>query len=201
MSTSGVAGSQSAESEMTTTTSAVAVTINSYVGIMPRPGEAGIAIFDGKEISTFVKNWETDCEEYGLTEAQKCKKFPRYCTQGIGEAVEKLKEYNDGNWELLKKELKQLFWQTDRPKNSIAALIELIGEAKSGKMTVDMYVLKYTAITQEIIDKNAMSTFDRNVRLLEGLSEVIQSKVFDCCSDKRWQMLEHDVNMEEPKKI
>jgi hypothetical protein len=137
--------------------------------------------------------------EYGLTEIQKCKRFPRYCTKDIGEAVEKLNGYADRNWELLQKELKQLFWQDDPPKNSIAALIKLIGEAKSGKMTVDMYVLKYTAMTQELVENNAMSTFDRNVRLLEGLTEGIQSKVLDHCSDKKWRMLEHDVNTEEPE--
>jgi hypothetical protein len=175
MNSSGEVGSEFVEPETTKTTkpSAAAVSINSYVGIMPRPGEAGTAIFDGKEVSTFVKNWEMDCEEYGLTEAQKCRKFPRYCTREIGEVVEKLKGYEDGNWESFKVELKRLFWQADPPKNSIAALVKLLGEAKAGKMTVDMYVLKYTTITQELVDKNAMSTFDRNVRLLEGLSEGI----------------------------
>jgi hypothetical protein len=185
-----------------TTTEAVTgtmTTIHSYVGIMPRPGEAGITMFDGKEVSTFIKNWEMDCEEYGLNAVQMCKKFPRYCTEEIGEAVEKLNGYDEGNWELFKKELKQLFWQADPPKNSIAALVKLIRDAKSGKMTVDMYVLKYTAMTQELIEKNAMSTFDRNVQLLEGLSEVVQSKVFEDCSDRKWRMLEHDVNSEEPR--
>jgi hypothetical protein len=199
MNTGSKAGSQSVEPETTTTASAAAVTINSYVGIMPRPGEAGITMFDGKEVSTFIKNWEMDCEEYGLNAVQMCKKFPRYCTEEIGEAVEKLNEYDEGNWELFKKELKQLFWQADPPKNSIAALVKLIGDAKSGKMTVDMYVLKYTVMTQELVEKNAMSIFDRNVRLLEGLSEVIQSKVFEYCSDRKWRMLEHDVNSEEPR--
>jgi hypothetical protein len=158
-----------------------------------------MVVFEGKEVSTFIKNWEMDCEEYGLNEVQKCKKFPPYCTKEIGEAVEKLRGYDEGNWELFKKELKQLFWQDDPPKNSIAALVKLIGEAKAGRMTVDMYVLKYTAITQELVDRNAISTFDRNVRLLEGLSEGIQSKVFEHCSDRKWRMLEHDVDTEEPK--
>jgi hypothetical protein len=182
-----------------TTPGATTTTIRSYLGLMPRPGQAGMAVFEGKEVSTFIKNWEMDCEEYGLTEIQKCKKFPRYCTKEIGEAVEKLRGYDEGNWELFKRELKQLFWQDDPPKNSIAALVKLIGEAKAGKMTVDMYVLRYTTITQELVDKNAISTFDRNVRLLEGLSEAIQSKVFEHCSDKKWRMLEHDVDTEEPK--
>jgi hypothetical protein len=78
-------------------------------------------------------------------------------------------------------------------------LVKLLGEAKAGKMTVDMYVLKYTTITQELIDKNAMSIFDQNIRLLEGLSEGIQSRVLDYCNDKKWRILEHNVNTEEPE--
>jgi hypothetical protein len=50
-----------------------------------------------------------DCEEYGLTEDQKCMKFPRYCTREIDEAVEKLKGYEARNWELFKAKLKRLF--------------------------------------------------------------------------------------------
>ena len=36
------------------------------------------------------------------------------------------------------------------------------------------------------------------MRLLEGLSEEIQSKVFEYCSEKKWRMLEHDVETTEP---
>ena len=61
-----------------------------------------------------------------------------------------------------------------------------------------MYVLKYTTITDGPIRKNAMSKFDRAVRLLKGLSDEIQSKVFEYCSEQGWRMLEHDVETTEP---
>ena len=74
---------------------------------------------------------------------------------------------------VFQRKLKRLFWQTDPPKDTAAALFKLIGDAKAGKMSVDMYVLKYTTITEALIRKNAMSKFDRAVRLLEGLSDEI----------------------------
>src|SRR5436189_755828 len=86
----------------------------------------------------------------------------------------------------------------DPPKDTAAALFKLISGAKAGKMSVDMYVLKYTTITNTLVKKNAMSKFDRTVRLLEGLSDEIQSKVFEYCSEQGWRMLEHDVETTEP---
>jgi len=43
-----------------------------------------------------------------------------------------------------------------------------------------------------------MSKFDHAVWLLEGLSDEIQSKVFEYCSEQGWRMLEHDVETAEP---
>jgi len=98
----------------------------------------------------FLKNWDLECEEFGLTKAQKCRKLPCYCSQDIREAIEYLNGYINGDWAEFQRELKQLFWQTDPPKETMAALFKLIGDARAGKMSVDMYVLKYTAITQAL---------------------------------------------------
>src|SRR5438552_10459227 len=177
---------------------ATPITIHPIVGIMPRPRQPGALRFDGTGISDFLKDWELECEEYRLTDAQKCKKLPRYCGKDIGEAIQKLDGYDKGDWGVFQRELKRLFWQIDPPKDTAAALFKLIGDAKAGKMSVDMYVLKYTTITDALIRKNAMSKFDRAVRLLEGLSDEIQSKVFEYCSEQGWRMLEHDVETAEP---
>ena len=56
----------------------------------------------------------------------------------------------------------------------MAALFKLIHDARAGMMTVDMYVLKYTAITKVLVEKNVLSKFHRNVRILEGLSDDIR---------------------------
>ena len=47
------------------------ITIHPVVGVMPRPGQPGALSFDGTSVTDFLKDWEMECEEYGLTDAQK----------------------------------------------------------------------------------------------------------------------------------
>ena len=62
-----------------------------------------------------------------------------------------------------------------------------------GKINVEMYVLKYTGITEALVKRNALSKFDRNVSFLEGLSDDVQLKVFEYSREKGWRMLEHNL--------
>ena len=86
-----------------------------------------------------------------------------------------------------------MFWKTNPPKDTAATLFKFISDTKAGKMSVDMYVIKYITIIEALIRKNAISKFDCSVQLLEGLSDEIQLKVFECCSEQSWRMVEHDV--------
>ena len=174
------------------------IELRPIVGIMPRPGQPGALYFDGKNTSKFLKEWDMECDEYGLSAAQRCRKLPRYCKQDIGDVVEYMKGFLNEDWPALQEEMKKHFWQTDAPKDTVAALTKLIGDAKSNRINIDSYVLKYDAISESLVRKNAMSKFDRTVRLLDGLSGELQAKVFEVCSEKNWRMLEHDVETEEP---
>src|SRR5271154_6617058 len=170
----------------------------SFVGAMCRPGQPGALSFDGKKVSDFLRDWNAECEEYGLTDAQKCGKMPRYCTEGIRESVENLEGCKTENWAVFKEELKKLFWEADPPRNTFPALVKLINEAKEGKMPVNVYVLNYTTITNVLVASTGMSRFDQSIRLLEGLSEELRSKMFKYCSEKGWRLFAHDVEAEEP---
>ena len=170
------------------------VTIHTVVGIMPRPGQPGALSFDGNKITDFIKDWNAECEEFALTDVQKCKKLSQYCDDGIKESVENLEGCVNGDWKLFQKELKELFWETDPPKNTLTELVKVINDGKAGRIGVDLYVHKYTTITDFLVSQNAMSTLNRNVRLLEGLSEGVQLKVFERCNENKWRMIEHDVD-------
>ena len=93
----------------THSTPATPVTVHKVMGMMPRPGQPGALLFDGKKVTKFLKDWSIECEEYGLTDVQKCKRLPKYCTEDIGEVVERLKGYTSEDWTLLQSELKALF--------------------------------------------------------------------------------------------
>ncbi len=160
------------------------IIIRPIIGNMPRAGQPGALSFDGNNVTDFLKDWDMECEEYGLTDVQKCKKLPRYCNKDIGEAIQMLQGYVNEDWTVLQQELKQLFWRTDPPKETTAALFKLIGDAKDGKINVDMYVLKYTSITNALLKRNSLSKFHQRVLLLDGLSEELQTKIFEYCSEK-----------------
>src|SRR5216117_4201034 len=87
--------------------------------------QPGAMSFDGNNVTDFLKDWDMECEEYGLTDVQKCKKLPRYCNKDIGEAIQMLQGYVNEDWTVLQQELKQLFWRTDPPKETTAALLKL----------------------------------------------------------------------------
>ena len=77
------------------------ITFYPVVGVIARPGQLRTLSFDGTGISDFLKNWKLECEEYGLTDTQKCKKLPRYCSKDIGEAIQKFKNrYDKGDQSL-----------------------------------------------------------------------------------------------------
>jgi hypothetical protein len=170
------------------------VTIHPVVGIMPRPGQPGALSFDGNKITDFIKDWNAECEEFALTDVQKCEKLPLYCDDRIKENVRDLQGCVNGDWKLFQKELKELFWETDPPKNTMTELIKVINDAKAGRILVDLYVHQYTTITDFLVSQKAMSLLNRNVRLLEGLSEGVQLKVFERCNENKWRMIEHDVD-------
>jgi hypothetical protein len=170
------------------------VTVHPVVGIMPRPRQPGALSFDGNKITDFLKDWDVECEEFALTEAQKCIKLPQYCDEGIKDAVMNLQGCVNGDWKLFQEELKQLFWETDPPKNTMTELVKVINNAKAGRILVDLYVHQYTTITDFLVNQKAMSLLNRNVRLLEGLSDGVQLKVFERCNENKWRMIEHDVD-------
>ena len=66
------------------------------------------------------------------------------------------------------------------------ALNELIKKAPS--LDLKVFLLKYTAITDALIAKNVMTSFQRVNRLLEGLSEELQRKVVKFCVRHSWKI-------------
>jgi hypothetical protein len=125
-------------------------------GFMPRPGQPGAPFFDDTNVTEFLRRWNIECEDFGLSDKQKCMRLPDYCTPETKEVVELFEGYVNGDWDKLQEELKSLFWQYDRQKNTPAALNQLIREAS--EIDLNVYVLKYTAIT------DALNQRKRNVR-------------------------------------
>src|SRR5947199_7886984 len=62
----------------------------------------------------------------------------------------------------------------------MAALDKLIKEAHG--MDLNVYVLKYTSISEALVAAHALSSLNRVARLLDGLSEDLRRKVVRHCT-------------------
>jgi len=164
--------------------------------VMPRPGQPGSMLFDGTNITDFLEDWNIECEDYGLTDDQKCVRFPKYCTATIKDLVKLLPGYTATNWTTLQMNVKEMYWQHDKLKNTQEALIKLVKEAPS--MDLNAYIVKFTAITDSLIAKHALSDLDRVGRLLDGLQPELRSRVLKFCAKKSWRLSAHDTGTEEP---
>src|SRR5215472_9707554 len=64
-------------------------------------------------------------------------------------------------------------------------------------MDLNIYMLKYSSITDALIKRGAMSTLDRVGRLLDGLSEELRKKVMKFCTKKSWRLFAQDTGTED----
>jgi len=128
---------------------------HAFGAVMPRPGQPGAPFFDNTNVTEFLRRWNIECEDFGLSDAQKCTRLPDYCTPKTKDGVELFEGYLNNDWANLQDELKALFWQYDKQKNTLSDLNQLIREASS--MDLNIYVLKYTAITDALIKGNEVT--------------------------------------------
>jgi hypothetical protein len=90
---------------------------------------------------TTLDDWNLECVDYGYNDGEKCTHFPRYCEKMIKDVVMLLSGYISHNWNILQADLKGLYWQHDRPKNTTAALHQLVHDAQTGKIDLNVFVL------------------------------------------------------------
>ena len=166
--------------------------------VMPHPGQSGALHFDGNNISEFLDDWNLECDDYGYDDKKKCTHLPTYCKKTIKDVVKLLPGYVSQNWAILQADLKGLYWQHDRPKNTTAALHQLIHEAQAGSIDLNVYVLQYSTISDKLVSQGALSALDRVNRLLDGLSNDHRTKVLSFCAKNKWKLSAQDVGTTDP---
>jgi hypothetical protein len=78
----------------------------------------------------------------------------------------------------------------------MATLNKLVRNAPNLKLNV--FLLKYTAMSAILVRKNALSPLDRVGYLLDGLSVELRRKVLEFCAKKSWRLSTHDSGTSDP---
>jgi len=125
-----------------------------------------------------------------LSDPQKCSRIADYCSKSTKEVIELLPGYLERNWAKLQVELKNMYWPHDSQCDTPAVLNQLVKDAPG--MDLNVFMLKYTAITVVLVGKGAMSALDRVGHLLDGLSPDLREKGLRLCAKRNWRLSAHD---------
>ena len=79
------------------------------VCVMPRPSQPGALYFDTSDVSEFLRRWNLECEDFGLSDPQKCTRIANYCSKSTKEVIELLPGYLERDWTKLQAELKHIY--------------------------------------------------------------------------------------------
>jgi hypothetical protein len=142
---------------------------------MGRPGQPGALYFDKYNISEFLRRWDIECEDYGLTGPQNCQRVGDYCSPEIKDVIELLPGYDENDWTVLQQQLKNTYWQHDKQLDTMAKLNQLFRAAPN--LDLNVFLLKYAATSATLISKGPLSPLDRVGHLLDGLSVELRRKV------------------------
>lgn len=166
------------------------------MGVMIRPGQQGALYFDKADVTDFLRRWNIECEDYGLNDNQKCARIIDYCSKETQEIIEILEGYTTSNWDKLQTELKELFWQYDKQRDSIISLNQLIKDAPN--LDLNIFVVRYSAISEKLFKTGALSSLDRVIRLINGLPKTLRDQSIDFCTKENWKLSSNDTDKNAP---
>jgi len=78
---------------------------------------------------------------------------------------------------MLQNDLRKLYWPQNKPGNTMSALDGIVKEAQTGGMDLNVYVLKFSSISEALVNGHALYI----ARMLDGLSEDLSHKVIRHC--------------------
>ena len=181
----------------TTSTTGTAATTGTPTGpvvtrvmssVMPRPGQPGAMLFEKANITEFLRRWNIECDTFGLSADERCVNLPLYCVPEIQEIVEVLGGHVVRDWPLLQKELKALFSQYDKKKVTLSALTEIVRSGASSKIDLNIYVIRFAAMSEVLKGKGLLTDGERVRRFAEGLPRAERRRLMDFCLTKGWSL-------------
>ena len=169
---------------------------NIYRPVILRPNEPGAPHFIGENVSEFLQEWDFFCDDYGCNDRIKCTRLPLYCDKKIGDDIKRLDGFVTEDWATFRSSIIGLYWQHDKPKNTMTELNQLI--QGSSALDLNVYLLHYASITEVLVAEKALSPLDRVNRLLDGLPEDLRKRVLKFCTKKGWKLSTQDTGTVEP---
>ena len=167
-----------------------------FKAVLPRPGQDGALYFDKMNIIDFLRRWDIACEDCDISDKKKCARIIDYCSPKVQEIIEVLEGYTESDWEKLQAELKGLFWQYDKQRDSTTSLNQLIKDAPN--LDLNIFIVRYSAISEKLVKSGALFSLDRTVRLINSLPDKLREQTIDLCTKENWKLSANDIGIDIP---
>ena len=168
-----------------------------FKAVLPRPGQDSVLYFDKVNITDFLRHWDIACEDCDISDEKKCAWIIDYCSPEVQEIIEVLEGYTGSNWEKLQTELKGLFWQYDKQRDSTISLNQLIKDTPN--LDLNIFIIHYSAISEKLVESGALSSLDHTIRLINSLPDKLREQTIDLCTKENWKLSANDIGIEIPK--
>ena len=158
-----------------------------YIPMMPPPGALGTPFFEGANVTEFLERYEDQCEDARLTERERVRRLPRYCTLPVGQYVKAMDGWSSGNWDQLKDAMLSEYRDTDtfQQLNSRRYLETLKSKKRTSADDVRQYIRQYTAVSRVLMERKLLEEYTRGTWFLNGLPDEMRAKVIRRCNVHR----------------
>ncbi|KAK4701454.1 hypothetical protein P7C70_g4775, partial [Phenoliferia sp. Uapishka_3] len=135
-------------------------------------------LFDGQNISRFLKRFEMEFRSRGHPEETMAEYLPMYCKLEWFTMIEDMPGYKTRDWSLLKQSMRDAFCDEEKHKYSLASLRKFVAKLKQrGKpdklSKVSRVYFKFTGISSYLKDKKIIGVQEESRYFLSILPEEI----------------------------
>lgn len=146
----------------------------------------GLPYFDGKNVSEFLRAFEELCEDHGVKINTRVTRVVRYCSSQINTHLRMSAEYEEADWEKMKKMMIKEWEQTDDEQRmkTLAFLDELANSPRSEQGDIKAYCRQFKMTAKHLIEVQQITEYQSVLWFVRGLPEklrkvVISSKKVD----------------------
>jgi hypothetical protein len=146
---------------------------------LPLPGSPGAPpTFNGRDVTSFLKKYESMCDTYQIQTPMRLKKVSEYCEDDVAREIEAFTTWEEKDWEKLKTEMLHEWRREDTEQimYTRAFLEEYVGKPR-GRDGLKHYYRQYDRISRALVIKDELDSYSQGRLFITGLPEKVRNKV------------------------
>lgn len=146
---------------------------------LPLPGAPGAPpTFNGRNVTSFLKKYESMCDNYQIDTSVRLKRVSEYCEDDIARELEAFTTWTEKDWKKLKAEMLYEWRKEDAEQlmYTRAFLEEYVSKPRD-KQGLKHYYRQFDRISKALMDKEELDSYSQGRLFIAGLPEAIRYKV------------------------